>query len=179
MVLKAAEESLGTVRSPRLDSIVNRAAALLSDSDEAESLFLAAAADPAGARWPFEYALAQLDFGEWLRRRRRSAEARRWLSTALEIFERLDARPWIDRTNTELRAAGATVATVQLTESAADLTPQEREIAELAAQGMSNRDIGARLFLSSRTVGYHLHKIFPKLGIRSRAQLRDRLSETQ
>lgn len=130
-------------------------------------------ADPACLRWPFEHALAQLDFGEWLRRRRRAAEARPVLGTALEIFERLDARPWIERTTAELRAAGVTVADSAAPEAVADLTPQELEIAQLAAEGLTNRDIGARLYLSPRTIGFHLHKIFPKFGITGRTQLRD------
>ncbi|NUP45952.1 MAG: helix-turn-helix transcriptional regulator, partial [Catenulispora sp.] len=98
------------------------------------------------------------------------------LVTALEIFERLDARPWLDRAAAELRAAGAPAVRTAAPDSAADLTSQEVEIAELAAQGLTNRDIAARLHLSPRTVGYHLHKIFPKLGISARAQLRDALT---
>ncbi|MFD0277400.1 AAA family ATPase [Kitasatospora sp. NPDC127111] len=177
-VLAATGRTLGADRSARVDAVVRRATALLSDSDEAEHHFLAAVADPAAARWPFEHALAQLDFGEWLRRRRRSAEARPQLGAALEVFRRLDARPWQDRAAAELRAAGASVPQSGVTASpAAGLTPQERQIAELAAQGLTNRDIAARLFLSPRTVGYHLHKIFPKLGIKARAQLRDALSD--
>ncbi|MCX5345028.1 ATP-binding protein [Streptomyces atratus] len=173
-VLRAAEGTLGESRSARLEAIVHRASALLSDPDDAETHFRTAA-DPAGARWPFEHALAHLDFGEWLRRRRRSAEARPLLGTALEIFERLDARPWIERTAAELRAAGVAVAPWAAPEAVADLTPQELQIAQLAAEGLTNRDIGARLYLSPRTIGFHLHKIFPKLGITGRVQLRDAL----
>ncbi|MFE0130703.1 LuxR C-terminal-related transcriptional regulator [Streptomyces sp. NPDC059037] len=152
---------------------MHRATALLSHSDDAEAHFLAALADPAGARWPFERALTQLDFAEWLRRRRRAAEARPLLAAALEVFERLDARPWIERTTAELRAAGVSVAALAAPQTAAGLTPQELQIAQLAAEGLTNRDIGARLYLSPRTIGFHLHKIFPKLGITGRAQLRD------
>ncbi|MBO1413742.1 LuxR family transcriptional regulator [Streptomyces sp. FH025] len=174
-VLRAVEDLLGAPRSSRLDAIVHRATALLSRPDDAESHFLAALADPAGARWPFERALAQLDFAEWLRRRRRAAEARPLLAAALEVFERLDARPWIERATAELRAAGVAVADSIASEAMAGLTPQELQIAQLAAEGMTNRDIGARLYLSPRTIGFHLHKIFPKLGITRRAQLRDAL----
>ncbi|WP_324607849.1 helix-turn-helix transcriptional regulator [Streptomyces sp. NRRL F-5123] len=123
----------------------------------------------------FELALARLDFGEWLRRRRRAADARPHLNGALETFRRLGALPWGERAAAELRAAGAAT-TLPAASPAADLTPQERQIAELAAQGLTNRDIAAQLHLSPRTVGYHLHKIFPKLHITSRAQLRDALS---
>lgn len=172
-VLRAAEDQLGTPRSSRLDAIVHRATALLSPPDDAEPHFLAALADPAGARWPFERALTQLDFAEWLRRRRRAAEARPLLANALEVFERLDARPWIERATAELRAAGVTVSASAAPEAVAGLTPQELQIAQLAAEGLTNRDIGARLYLSPRTIGFHLHKIFPKLGITGRAQLRD------
>ncbi|MFB7506547.1 helix-turn-helix domain-containing protein, partial [Streptomyces broussonetiae] len=85
--------------------------------------------------------------------------------------------PWTDRTAAELRAAGAPTAATTAASAADVLTAQERQIAELAAQGLTNRDIAARLYLSPRTVGYHLHKIFPKLGVRVRAQLRDALSQ--
>ncbi|MGW0767150.1 AAA family ATPase [Streptomyces sp. NPDC002676] len=172
-VLRAVEDILGSPRSSRLDAIVHRATALLSRPDDAEPHFLAALADRAGARWPFERALAQLDFAEWLRRRRRAAEARPLLAASLEVFERLDARPWRERATAELRAAGVTVADSTAPEAVAELTPQELQIAQLAAEGLTNRDIGARLYLSPRTIGFHLHKIFRKLGITGRAQLRD------
>ncbi|MFI1332947.1 AAA family ATPase [Streptomyces sp. NPDC020845] len=176
-VVDAVEHRLGPDRSPRLAAVLHRAAALLSDTEEAEGHFRAALADPAVDCWPFEKALTQLDFGEWLRRRRRNAEARPHLGAALECFQRLDAQPWADRTAAELRAAGAPGEAATAASPASELTTQERQIAELAAQGLTNRDIAARLYLSPRTVGYHLHKIFPKLGIRSRAQLRDALSQ--
>ncbi|MDI2131262.1 helix-turn-helix transcriptional regulator [Yinghuangia seranimata] len=172
-VLRAAEATLAEPRSPRLNAIMHRASALLSEPDDAEPHFRAALADPAGTQWPFEHALTQLDFGEWLRRHRRSAEARDALHTALDIFERLQARPWIERASAELRAAGVAVADSKTPDAVADLTPQELRIAQLAAEGLTNREIGARLYLSPRTAGYHLHKIFPKLGITARAQLRD------
>ncbi|MGW1827969.1 ATP-binding protein [Streptomyces tubercidicus] len=176
-VVGAVEHSLEPDRSPRLAAVLHRATALLSDADDAEAHFRAALTDSAIGCWPFEKALTQLDFGEWLRRRRRSAEARPHLNAALECFQRLDARPWTDRTAAELRAAGALMAAATAASAADALTAQERQIAELAAQGLTNRDIAARLYLSPRTVGYHLHKIFPKLGVRARAQLRDALSQ--
>ncbi|MFE2581072.1 AAA family ATPase [Streptomyces sp. NPDC059378] len=176
-VVEAVERSLEPDRSPRLAAVLHRAAALLSDTEDAEHHFHAALADPATDCWPFEKALTRLDFGEWLRRRRRSVEARPHLNAALECFERLDARPWTDRAAAELRAAGAPVAAATAPSAADALTAQERQIAELAAQGLTNRDIATRLYLSPRTVGYHLHKIFPKLGVSARAQLRDALSQ--
>ncbi|MGW1168985.1 ATP-binding protein [Streptomyces sp. NPDC002550] len=175
-VVDAVEHSLEPDRSPRLAAVLHRATALLSDTEDAEDHFRAALADSATDCWPFERALTRLDFGEWLRRRRRSTEARPHLNAALECFQRLDARPWTDRTAAELRAAGAPMAAATAASAADALTAQERQIAELAAQGLTNRDIAARLYLSPRTVGYHLHKIFPKLGVRARAQLRDALS---
>ncbi|MFF7986715.1 ATP-binding protein [Streptomyces sp. NPDC007901] len=178
-VVDAVTHGLNPDPSPRLAAVLHRATALLTGTstdsgtdDDGETGFRAALDDPATDCWPFEKALTRLDFGEWLRRRRRSAEARPYLSEALECFQRLDARPWAERTAAELRAAGATTAAAP----AGELTSQERQIAELAAQGLTNRDIAARLHLSPRTVGYHLHKVFPKLGIRARAQLRDALS---
>ncbi|MEY9933935.1 DNA-binding CsgD family transcriptional regulator [Catenulispora sp. GP43] len=178
-VMKAVEQTIGPGASPRAQAILHRGAALLSGDDHAaaEEHFLAALEDPACTRWPFEHALVQLDYGEWLRRRRRAAEARPRLATALEIFQRLDACPWLDRATAELRAAGGPTTPPAADSPGADLTPQELQIAQLAAQGLTNRDIATRLFLSPRTVGFHLHKIFPKLGITARAQLRDALAE--
>jgi DNA-binding CsgD family transcriptional regulator len=111
-----------------------------------------------------------------LRPPRPTTGSRAQLTAALEIFERLGARPWAARAAGQLRAAGRTYPRAGLRERD-PLTPQEREIAMLAAAGMSNKEIGQRLFLSHRTVGAHLYQIFPKLGIRSRAALRDALAE--
>ncbi|NUR42227.1 MAG: transcriptional regulator, partial [Streptomyces sp.] len=174
-VLDAVRRTLEQPRSARLAAIVHRASALLSEAEDAEPHFRAATDDPAAARWPFEHALARLDFAEWLRRRRRAAEARPHLTAALDTFVRLDARPWAERATAELRAAGVPVTLASSSDALAGLTPQELEIAQLAAEGLTNRDIGARLYLSPRTIGFHLHKIFPKLGITGRAQLRDAL----
>ncbi|MER6915993.1 LuxR family transcriptional regulator [Streptomyces sp. NPDC000594] len=175
-VLTATTAVLGTPGSARLAALVHRATALLSDPDEAEPHFRAALAGPEASRWPFENALAQLDFGEWLRRRRRSAEARPLFAAALDVFERLDARPWTERAASELRAAGVSVAVAAPPSAATGLTAQELNIARLAAAGLTNRDIAARLYLSPRTVGFHLGKVFPKLGVTGRAQLRDALA---
>jgi ATP/maltotriose-dependent transcriptional regulator MalT len=165
--------------SARLTAIVHRADALLAEPDDAERHFTAALADPAGDQWPFERAQARLDYAEWLRRRRRAVEARPLLAAALEVFERLGTRPWTDRTRAELRAAGVTPASASAgsSDGLAELTPQQLQIARLAAAGLTNREIGERIFLSPRTVGFHLYRIFPKLGITSRAQLRDALPE--
>ncbi|MFE4990725.1 AAA family ATPase [Streptomyces mirabilis] len=167
--------------SARLTAIVHRAEALLAEPDDAERHFTAALADPAGDQWPFERAQVRLDYAEWLRRRRRAVEARPLLAAALEVFERLGTRPWTDRTRAELRAAGVTPVSTPAgsADSLAELTPQQLQIARLAAAGLTNREIGERIFLSPRTVGFHLYRIFPKLGITSRAQLRDALPEPE
>jgi DNA-binding NarL/FixJ family response regulator len=124
---------------------------------------------------PFERARTLLAFGERLRRAKQRAEAREPLTAALDAFERLGARPWATRAANELRATGIH----RERPGAARLTAQQRQIAQLAATGLSNKEIGERLFLSARTVGYHLYQIFPKLGITSRAALRDALGEQE
>ncbi|WP_329267632.1 helix-turn-helix transcriptional regulator [Streptomyces sp. NBC_01451] len=164
--------------SARLDAVLHRADALLADGDEAEEHFTAALADPAGEQWLFERALVRLDYAEWLRRRRRSVEARPQLTAALDAFERVGARPWTERARAELRAAGVTPTSSAPRDVLAELTPQQLQIARLAAAGLTNREIGERMFLSPRTVGFHLYRIFPKLGITGRAQLRDTLPES-
>lgn len=94
--------------------------------------------------------------------------------TALDAFGRLGADPWVRQTGAALRAAGQH-APLGRPAGAADLTPKEREVAALAAAGLSNKEIGRQLFLSHRTVSDHLHKVFPKLGITSQAALGDAL----
>lgn len=154
--------------SPRLALVTAGAAAIAAPSDV---LFEAALACPDPGRWPFELARIRLAYGEHLRRSRASARARIQLAAALEVFERLGAAPWAARAVRELRATGQhrTRGTQE------ELSPREREIAALAAAGLTNKQIAEQLFLSPRTVGDHLHKIFPKLGITTRAALRDAL----
>jgi DNA-binding CsgD family transcriptional regulator len=125
-------------------------------------------------RWQWDRARTELAYGERLRRARSNAEARHHLGAALDIFERIGARPWADRAAKELRAAGRQSRAAAAPDGDT-LTAQELEIAQLAASGLSNRQIGERLFLSHRTVEFHLHRLFPKLGITSRAALRDAL----
>ncbi|MEV4456814.1 AAA family ATPase [Microbispora sp. NPDC049633] len=120
---------------------------------------------------PFEEARTRLLFGEWLRRNRRKSDARIHLRQALDMFERAGAAPWATRARAELRATGEVFGDVRTVGAAGLLTPQELQIVRLAARGATNRDIGAQLFLSPRTVGYHLHKAFPKLGVASRTEL--------
>lgn len=124
---------------------------------------------------PFDEARTRLLYGEWLRRERRKSDARIQLNAALEIFQRLGAAPWADRANAELTATGAVgraATSAAKPGPAGDLTPQELQIVQLAARGLSNKDIAAQLFLSPRTVGHHLYKAYPKLGVLSRGELR-------
>ncbi|GAA2844584.1 LuxR family transcriptional regulator [Streptosporangium fragile] len=154
-----------TTRRPWAESLVLRCRALLEDAEEHFT-----AALELGGR-PFERARTELLYGEWLRRARRKADARTHLRSALETFERLEAGPWADRARTELGATGSAAPAAPAPGVLARLTPQELQIVRLAAQGLSNRDIAAQLFLSPRTVGYHLYKAYPKLGVASRSEL--------
>ncbi len=172
-IVERTADRLAEDPSPRMRILIHRARALLEPSG-AEPHFTAALAEPEGRQWPFERAQILLDHAEWLRRRHRVTEARHQLNTALETFRRLGARSWIDRTQAELRAAGVESAPAT-PDALTSLSPQQQHIIRLAAQGLSNREIGERLFLSPRTVGSHLYRSFPKLGVTARSQLRDLL----
>jgi DNA-binding CsgD family transcriptional regulator len=150
--------------------VARRSRALISQGEEAERHYQAALGVDGIGELPFEVARTELLYGEWLRRARRRADARPHLRTALELFERLGAVPWAGRARAELRASGET-ARKRDPGTSEQLTPQERQVARLAAQGSSNRKIADQLFLSWHTVGYHLHKVYAKLGITSRAEL--------
>jgi DNA-binding CsgD family transcriptional regulator len=143
---------------------------LLSDDSHAEALFVAALGEELES-YPFLRARTLFSYGRWLRRQRRSADSRSPLRDAIDLFDGLGANRWSERARGELRATGEKIG--PRTPDARDrLTAQELQIAELAAAGLSNREIGERLFLSHRTIGSHLYRIFPKLGITARAQLR-------
>lgn len=149
-------------------ALLERCRALLASEPEAH--YLAALDWHAKDRRAGEEARTLLLYGEWLRRAKRKADARERLTAALEIFERLGAGAWARRAREELTATGAT-APAAAPDALAGLTPQESRIVRLAAEGMSNKDIAATLFLSPRTVGYHLYKAYPKLGVLSRGEL--------
>ncbi|WP_042394966.1 helix-turn-helix transcriptional regulator [Streptacidiphilus carbonis] len=162
--------------SPRLALLTLGSRALSSPEDEAVDLFDQALSLPEAERWPFDVARVRLFYGERLRRRRATSEARDQLARAGEAFERLGAAPWARRAAAELQASGQAPPAVAGQDRRASLTAQERQIAELAATGLTNKQIAERLFLSHRTVGAHLYQIYPKLGIGSRAALRDALA---
>ncbi|GAA0624180.1 LuxR family transcriptional regulator [Sporichthya brevicatena] len=159
--------------SPRSRLAILHARPLLADDHAAETAFKAALA--ADLRpWPLTRGRIHLAYGEWLRRQRRSSDARGPLRVARDTFDALGAVAWSERTRAELRAAGER-SNVRTPEARDHLTPQELQIAEMAAEGLSNREIGQRLYLSHRTVGSHLYRIFPKLGVSSRHELRTAL----
>lgn len=162
-------------RQPWVRAIAARCAALLTP-DDPDPLYSKALDLHREGGTPFEQARTELLYGEWLRRSRRRNDARARLHAALEAFARLGAAPWADRARAELRAAGESLTggrddRAPVDDLAARLTPQELQVARLAATGLSNREIGAQLFLSPRTVGYHLYKTYPKLGVTTRAAL--------
>jgi ATP/maltotriose-dependent transcriptional regulator MalT len=155
---------------------LNHARALLADDPEAEERFQAAlCAD--FARWPFQRARAQLAFGQWLRRRRRIADSRDLLRAARDAFDALGCQAWGDQARRELRASGES-SRRRVPEARDQLTAQELQIAQLAAKGLSNREIGQKLFVSPRTVGTHLYRIYPKLEISVRGELASALGRT-
>jgi DNA-binding CsgD family transcriptional regulator len=176
-LVERSARDLADNASPRLRALISRARGLLADPEDAEPHFRAALADPVLEHWPFERAQTLLDLAEWLRRRRRIAEARAPLTEALETFRRLGARPWIERARAESRAAGLDV-TDTTPDALAELSPQQQQIIRHAARGLTNREIGEKLFLSPRTVSSHLYRSFPKLGITARSQLRDLIEGT-
>ncbi|MFD3452723.1 AAA family ATPase [Streptomyces sp. NPDC058691] len=171
-VVAARQANLPAI-SPRLSLITAGAAAMAHPDYLERDLFEAALATPDADRWPFDTARIRLAYGERLRRGQAPAEARTHITAALDTFQRLGAGPWTARAANELRAAGVAPEQVPLTD--VSLTPQQRQIGELAATGLTNKQIAERLYLSPRTVSAHLRQLFRKLGVTSRAALRDAL----
>jgi DNA-binding CsgD family transcriptional regulator len=165
--------------SPRLALLVAASAAIADQGDSSLARFDEALKTSDASRWPFDRARIQLLYGERLRRKRRNTEARAQLNAALATFQRLGAVPWTERTRNELRAAGQGHSRRSKKVTAPVLTAQERNIAELATEGLTNRQIAERLFLSHRTVGAHLYRLYPKLGISTRGALRDALAKLE
>jgi DNA-binding CsgD family transcriptional regulator len=156
--------------TPSAIAVAEHGRALLADGADAEAHFEAAlAAHEKSLRVP-DRARTELAYGEYLRRARRRVDAREHLRTALAMFEELGAAPLAERAAQELRASGETARRRDVS-TATDLTAQERQVAGLVRQGLSNRDVAAQLFVSPRTVDFHLRNVFSKLGVTSRAEL--------
>ncbi len=156
--------------------ILARSRALMSEGEEADATYREAIERLERTRIRVELARARLLYGEWLRREGRRVDARDQLRTAHEMFSRFGAEAFAERARRELLATGET-ARRRTEETREALTPQEAQIARLAADGQTNPEIGAQLFISPRTVEYHLRKVFPKLDISSRKELRNALTK--
>ena len=158
----------GTKSSWIRGAVLYAHAQLASDRDAA--VIYERALEAHAVTWPFQRARLNLAYGSWLRRQRRVSESRAALRAARDAFDALDVAPWAERARQELRAAGE--ASPKRSPAKWDqLSAQEMQIAAMAAEGLSNREIGQRLYLSHRTVGSHLYRAFPKLGVTSRSQL--------
>ncbi len=166
LFLREAEQSM----TPWRQMAESYAAPFLADDPASvEAAFLDALSGIV-ARWPTYQARLLIEYGSWLRRQRRIRDARERLRTARDQADALAMRPWSERVRSELRALGAD-SPPRIPEAWEPLSPQELEVAQLAERGLSNREIGERMFISHRTVGSHLYRIYPKLGITNRAQL--------
>jgi DNA-binding CsgD family transcriptional regulator len=175
---RAFERVQETTRAAGTDwalGIEARLRALLSDGDDADALYLEAINRLGRTRIRVQLARTHLLYGEWLRRERRRLDAREQLRTAHEFFRDAGIEAFAERARLELEATGER-ARKRTVDTLDQLTPQETQVARLAAQGETNRAIAARLFISASTVEYHLHKVFRKLSVKSRTQLAERLS---
>ncbi len=170
-MLEELEPAADQTPSPWFQAGMRYARSLLADDEDAEALFQEALSADL-TRLPFARARLLLAYGAWLRRQRRVAESRAPLRAARETFDALGVLPWGERARQELRAAGETSGRRRTAEAWDQLTPQELQIAQMAADGLSNREIGQQLYLSHRTVGSYLYRVFPKLGITSRSERR-------
>jgi DNA-binding CsgD family transcriptional regulator len=151
-----------------------RSRALVADGEAAEDLYRRAIEWLAPSRMGWYLARTRLSYGEWLRRQGRRVDAREQLRDAYDMFASMGAEGFADRARRELLATGAKVRK-RRDETRDELTPQEEQIATLARDGRTNPEIGAELFISPRTVEWHLRKVFTKLGITARTGLRDAL----
>ena len=144
---------------------------MLAEGEAAEGLYREAIERLSRTRIRMATARAHLLYGEWLRRENRRVDAREQLRAAHELFSDIGNEPFAERARRELLATGETVRK-RTVETLDDLTPQETQIGRMAADGFTNPEIGAQLFLSPRTVEWHLRKVFAKLGVSSRRELR-------
>ncbi len=167
--LAALESLTSGSRSAGVLVALRYARAVLAGPDDAEGRYRDAL-DGDLSDWPFEHGRLQLSYGRWLRRQHRVLESRAPLRSACDRFDLVGAQPWADAARSELRAAGEfrSAASPEIWEA---LSPQELNVAQLVAEGLSNREIGERMYLSHRTISSHLYRIFPKLGVTSRNQL--------
>jgi DNA-binding CsgD family transcriptional regulator len=156
--------------------IAARSHALVAEDGRAEELYAEAIERLTRTRIAVDLARAHLLYGEWLRRRSRRVDARRELRVAFEMFTDYGMEAFAERARVELQATGERART-RTVETLGDLTPQESQISRLAAQGQTNREIAAQLFISPSTVEYHLRKVFRKLGVKTRTQLANRLRD--
>jgi DNA-binding CsgD family transcriptional regulator len=168
-VLAELETLALRIRSPWLSVGLTYGRPLLAEEPDVERLFKEALLTDL-SQWPVYRARLFLQYGIWLRRQRRVADARPPLRTAIGALEALGVTGWAARAHQELRASGE-ISVERVPDAWSLLTSQELQIAKMAAEGMTNREIGQRLFLSHRTVGSHLYRLFPKLGVTSRVQL--------
>ena len=158
-------------------AIEDRSRALLTDGALAEGLYRSAIDRLQPTVLRLDLARTHLVYGEWLRRERRHVDAREQLRLAHELFAGFGMEGFAERARVELRATGEH-ARKRSVETTNDLTPQEAQISQLVAEGATNAEIAAQLFISPSTVEYHLHKVFRKLGVKSRTQLARRLLES-
>jgi DNA-binding CsgD family transcriptional regulator len=151
-----------------------RSEALFSEGERANGLYRASIGHLRRTRMRVQLARSHLLYGEWLRREGRRVDARQQLRTAHDMFDAMGAVAFTERATHELAATGETARKLTGAHDNDDeLTPREAQIARLAAAGLSNREIGEQLFISHRTVGYHLAKVFAKLGVTGRALIRE------
>jgi DNA-binding CsgD family transcriptional regulator len=173
--LEWLSERTGVISSEWASGIEARVRALLSEGAVAESLYRESIAHLGGTRVRLELARTHLLYGEWLRRERRRLDAREHLRTALEAFTSMGTEAFARRAERELLATGER-ARKRTVDTLDQLTPQEEQVARLAAKGSTNREIAAQLFITQSTVEYHLRKVFRKLDVKSRTQLARRIS---
>jgi DNA-binding CsgD family transcriptional regulator len=169
--LRELEERAVAAGSDWALGMLARSRALVASGTAAEALYLEALERLGRTRIVVHLARAHLIYGEWLRRENRRRDAREQLRAAYEMFHGMGAEAFAERARRELVATGET-ARPRTADASADLTPQEAQIARLAVEGRSNSEIGTELFLSSRTIEYHLSKVYTKLGVGSRRELR-------
>jgi len=173
--LEVLKETTGASGTPWAQGIEARSRALLAEGQAAEALYREAIEQLRPTKLRVDLARAHLLYGEWLRRERRRVDARTELRAAHELFLQFAMEGFAERARVELEATGER-ARKRTVDTLGDLTPQEAQISRLVAEGHSNREIAAQLFMSQRTVEYHLHKVFRKLDVKSRTQLARSLS---